>query len=371
MATNINVSIRYSTFLPVLLEVMQRTTGDVLELGAGVFSTPLLHWLCERRYRHLLTIESDEKWFNFCRQYYKYRGHQFQFVNNWDDANIEKPWDVALIDHSPSGRRVEEIKRLANLAKYIIIHDSNPWNDRHYHYSTIYPLFKYRFDFKEAEPFTTLLSNFEDISNFTTRDKDINELGKDIITPLCEIAYKYGTDKCPQLHHCYTPFYYDFLKDKRDSFKKIVEVGVGSVRKMAHMPSYTAGGGLRMWRDFFPNAHVYGIDIDPGAMFEDDRITTYLLDETKKEDLINLIENTGNDIDLFIDDGDHHHVTQMFLFKTIMPLLNKDAIYIVEDSSHSRQFRKEIANDYNVFIPELPKNKFPWTRDKLIVITNK
>jgi len=166
MATNINVSIRYSTHIPVLLEVMKRTTGDVLELGPGVFSTPLLHWLCDRQKRHLLTVEQDPKWARFCSQYYRTKYHKHQQVDNYDEADIDKEWDVALIDHSPSRRRVVEIRRLANLAKYIVIHDSEERKDYEYHYSSIYPLFKYRYNFKETDHETTVVSNFVDLKDF-------------------------------------------------------------------------------------------------------------------------------------------------------------------------------------------------------------
>ena len=164
-----NVSIRYSTFLPVLMEVMNRTTGDVLELGPGVFSTPVLHWLCEKRKRNLLTMESDWKWFYFCCQYYRTDYHKFIYAKNWNypEDSLNKKWDVVLIDHSPSERRIVEIRKLANLANYIIIHDADEHKEKDYHYSTIYPLFKYRFDFTEVEPATTILSNFVDLKDFT------------------------------------------------------------------------------------------------------------------------------------------------------------------------------------------------------------
>lgn len=173
MATNMNVSIRYSTFLPVLMAVMNRTTGDVLELGPGVFSTPFLHWVCKKTNRNLLTIENNEKWFNFCRKYYRSKlsdpiRHKFVFVKDWDEAGryINKKWDVVLVDHSPSDRRIEEIRKLAHLANYIIIHDADPEQERKFHYSRIFPLFKYRYDFREVEPATTVLSNFIDINDF-------------------------------------------------------------------------------------------------------------------------------------------------------------------------------------------------------------
>jgi predicted O-methyltransferase YrrM len=174
MATNMNVSIRYSTFLPVLMAAMERTDGDILELGPGVFSTPYLHWMCKRQKRSLMTIENNEMWFNFVRKYYQSsRGtphrHRFIFAKDWDDIEqyIMKPWDIVLIDHSPSERRVEEIKKLANLAKYIIIHDADDRQERNYHYSTIFPLFKYRYNFTDVEPATTVLSNLVDLSDFS------------------------------------------------------------------------------------------------------------------------------------------------------------------------------------------------------------
>ena len=169
MATNIDVSIRYSSHLPVLVECMNRTKGDVLELGPGVFSTPILHWLCETKRRNLLTIETDPKWFRFCSKYYRTAYHKFLHVKHWDDAKeaISKPWDVVLIDHSPSARRVTEIATLADKAKYIVIHDTEDWKDYEYHYSTIYPLFKYRYNFRDADHNTSLVSNLVNLDDFT------------------------------------------------------------------------------------------------------------------------------------------------------------------------------------------------------------
>ncbi len=172
MATNMNVSIRYSTHLPVLMEVMKRTTGDVLELGPGVFSTPVLHWLCREQKRTLLTIESDEGWLNFCMKYYRTPLHKFLLTKDWGDIKevISKNWDVALVDLTPDSQRPEVVKILANKAKYIVIHDADDIKEKHYHYSTIYPLFKYRYNFTEVEPATTVLSNFIDLKDFSIYD---------------------------------------------------------------------------------------------------------------------------------------------------------------------------------------------------------
>jgi hypothetical protein len=163
-------------------------------------------------------------------------------------------------------------------------------------------------------------------------------------TPLCKLAYKYRTDKCPKIKHVYTPFYYEMFKYKRRFIKKVLEMGIGYDSIMPHCgKEYQAGASLRMWRDFFPNAQVYGVDISPKAMFEDERIETFLYDERKKSDIEEIVKQTGSDIDLFIDDGLHHYKHQIFLAKTILPLLKDDVIYIIEDVSHSRVVARELS----------------------------
>lgn len=196
------------------------------------------------------------------------------------------------------------------------------------------------------------------------------------ITPLCEIAYKYGTDKCPQLKHFYTPFYYEMFKDKRNSIKKVLELGIGHYKNMQNVEViydpglkryYHKGASLKMWRDFFPNAEVYGADRVPESMFSDERITTFLCDETKKEDLVKLIEQTGSDIDIFIDDGSHHLEDQIFACLTLMPLLKEDVIYIIEDVRRPKQMVRTLV-EYDCYIPPISTKKDP---GQLVVVRNK
>ena len=150
------------------------------------------------------------------------------------------------------------------------------------------------------------------------------------MTLLCKFAQKYGTDKYPG----YTPNYYNLLKDKRESFKKVLELGIGIPRRMEHVPNYKVGASLYMWREFFPNAQIYGLDVSSEAMIKDEeRIKTFLCDERKKDHLLSVIQKIGTDIDLFVDDGLHMHVYQLQTFQTLMPLFKKEVIYIIEDAS--------------------------------------
>lgn len=162
-----NVSLKYGTNLPCLIKALAKTTGDVLEMGMGVFSTPYLHYACTLSRRKLVSYENYKDWMQFFVDgNYPNEYHKIKFVEKYADAPIDKPWDVVLIDQTPDSSRSEEIKRLKDLAKYIIIHDSNPSNYKVTHYDEIYPLFKYKTDWNGDKNRTTVLSNFVDLADF-------------------------------------------------------------------------------------------------------------------------------------------------------------------------------------------------------------
>ena len=148
---------RYSTHLPMLAACVAHTSGPVLELGCGEFSTPVLSALCLAR--HLLSVESDPAWlaqFDYLRR----AGHRIELVESWDDAPIDVQWDVVLIDHAPAARRVVDIMRLKDLARLIVLHDTE---HRLYEYDLIWPAFKYRAEWKRRAPWTSVVSNFESL----------------------------------------------------------------------------------------------------------------------------------------------------------------------------------------------------------------
>ena len=167
MATRMNVSLNYGTHLPALIKAMQKTTGDVLEIGMGVFSTPYLHYQCMLSNRKLVSYENYQNWMNFFLKYnYPNANHEINFVEKYSDAKIEKPWSVVLIDQTPDSSRIEEVRRIANLATYVICHDSNGRKDNTYHYSEIYPLFKYKTVWDKDSNHAVILSNFADLEDF-------------------------------------------------------------------------------------------------------------------------------------------------------------------------------------------------------------
>lgn len=153
-------------------------------------------------------------------------------------------------------------------------------------------------------------------------------------TPLCEIFEKYGSDKCPSIFHSYSSVYYDILKDHKDSIKNILEIGIGNFRLMSPIvgSKYIAGASLRSWAEFFPNANVFGCDIDKTVLFSEPRINCYYTDQSKETELLKTISDIGvSEFDLIIDDGSHIVEHMLLSLKVLHKFLSTGGIYIIED----------------------------------------
>lgn len=146
------------------------------------------------------------------------------------------------------------------------------------------------------------------------------------MTPLCELAKKYGTDKggwhLPSPHdpcHNYTPTYFFLFAERQNEVKNVLEIGIAD------------GRSLRMWRDFFPNAEIIGIDNNSACWFEGRRIRCFTADQGSADDLNRVLGNTPPRFDLIVDDGSHEPAHQIFTARTLLPYLTPDGIYVVED----------------------------------------
>ena len=120
---------------------------------------------------------------------------------------------------------------------------------------------------------------------------------------LFEIAKKYNLDKL--ILHTYIAYYNKLFQNFEVT--NMLEIGIGLKSHEDEMKiitnNYIGGNSLLMWKDYFNQAIVHGIDIYNTNRFDnDDRIKTYICDQSSKEQLNNLVKKTG-DFDLIIDDG--------------------------------------------------------------------
>ena len=155
----------YSTHIPTLIKTVQMTKGPVLEIGSGIFSTPLLHWLCAESRRKLITYDGDREYFEMVRQF-KSSNHSIRFVEDWDKVDFnafpDRYFSVALID-SESDRRAKEAIRLKNKVDYLILHDTN--DTKSYGYERVWPEFKYIYHWEFCKPWTSVVSNFKNLED--------------------------------------------------------------------------------------------------------------------------------------------------------------------------------------------------------------
>lgn len=138
-----------------------------------------------------------------------------------------------------------------------------------------------------------------------------------------DLAIKHKSDKSSRFHN-YAVKYDKILSQYRESFTSIMEIGVAQ------------GQSTKMWADYFPNATIYGADIDKTSVVCESyssRIKFHLLDQRIEAQLKNM-EQFGP-YDLIIDDGNHFWMEQILTFKTLFPYVKSGGIYIVEDTTTS------------------------------------
>jgi len=154
----------YGSHLPVLMKVMSLTSGPVVELGGGLYSTPYLHWDCFRQGRELVTYESDPRFFDTFKQYNR-GSHKVILVEDWDKVDLSRPWSVGFVDHSPGSRRGKDLARLAHV-EYAIAHDAmNPGSGK-YGYDEGFKAFKWVWRLKRVISWTAVCSNVHDLRRF-------------------------------------------------------------------------------------------------------------------------------------------------------------------------------------------------------------
>jgi hypothetical protein len=158
----------YQTHRPVLCEAVLRVpSGLILELGAGDGSTPALHEVSLATGRPVVTIDHDSAWLERFAQL-RSDNHALVHAPSWtslDNPIIQAlPYTIAFVDHAPHERRVIDIAWLAQRAKVIVVHDTE---SKEYGYDGIFGLFQYSTTFRNHVPWTSVLSNFVNVSDWT------------------------------------------------------------------------------------------------------------------------------------------------------------------------------------------------------------
>lgn len=168
-------------------------------------------------------------------------------------------------------------------------------------------------------------------------------------TELCNIGFKYQTDKSPLVKdsHAYTPFY-DLLFSNL-KYKEIILGEIGIYKNSS----------MKMWSEYFSNATLYGWDCLPEENLEARYQICDFVKSAKNDFLCNTnydymnvkdqqsIENsllkTNTKFDILIDDSDHEFWSQIRIIRSAAPYIKAGGMLIIEDVSYKiYQYVEEI-----------------------------
>jgi len=157
----------------------------------------------------------------------------------------------------------------------------------------------------------------------------------------------YNTDKDK---HNYLQAYDKLFYEYRDKKINLLEVGVHE------------GGSLLLWKDYFSNGTIYGMDNNPEITLVKD-IYRYRLnrnifrsDSRRKKEVDKQLRDLK--FDIIIDDGDHRFGAQLKTYMNLKHRLKENGIYIIEDVKPTlRSFRKFEYFKFNNIDCRIYKNK--------------
>ncbi|MBP7066216.1 hypothetical protein [Ferrovibrio sp.] len=149
----------------------------------------------------------------------------------------------------------------------------------------------------------------------------MNKLASMPLNLLEELAAKYGASK---LYSDYLRRYHAIFESRRNDFRRVVEIGLQRPGQV--------GSSVHMWAEYFPNATIFGLDINPACQdLGGGRVNISIFDSTDKAAVAAFVEKHGAEFDLIIDDGSHWFQDQINTFHNFFPHLKRGGHYVVED----------------------------------------
>lgn len=180
---------------------------------------------------------------------------------------------------------------------------------------------------KKVTPFLKNNISLQLSSNDDLIHKEIESLGL--------LFEKFESDK--SILHNYNYLYGVLFNRIKDKANDVLEIGTYK------------GASLRAWKSYFPIANIYGIDIDPDTLFEEDRIFTTLADQLNRDSLSTVKNRWNQGYDVIIDDGWHQPEASVFTMLEFIPQLKENGIYVLEDIDQKKyqNFYEDIAGIFN------------------------
>lgn len=142
----------------------------------------------------------------------------------------------------------------------------------------------------------------------------------------------HGSDKSTV--HNYHLLYAAILDAHASRAFNMLEIGMGT--NHVDTPSNMGrkgrpGASLRAFRDCFAKASVYGADVDDRILFQEDRIVTHVVDQTRMDSFDQLAQWLAPSMQLIIDDGLHAPHSNLNTVLFALRKLGSGGWLVVED----------------------------------------
>jgi hypothetical protein len=189
-----------------------------------------------------------------------------------------------------------------------------------------------------------------------------------VVTPLCRIMKRRGSDKALGWHN-YTTLYHHLFEHLRERKLYIFELGIGSNHPdipSSMGPDGVPGASLRGWAEYFPRARVFGGDADIRVLFEEDRIRTFYCDQRLKTSVRAMWRTpalAALEFDVIVEDGLHEFGAAATFLENSLQKLAPGGVYVTEDLTEAtrRRLRRKL--------PEW-RRRFPGVRFDVVEMPN-
>jgi hypothetical protein len=179
-------------------------------------------------------------------------------------------------------------------------------------------------------------------------NSDAEELGR--------LFRLHGSDKSTL--HDYHTIYSSILSAKRSCKLNLLEIGIGSnnLDVPYNMGAWgKPGASLRAFREWAPDAEIFGADVDRRILFQEERISTFWVDQTNLQslsDLASVLQRTN--FDLIIDDGLHLPHANFNTLHAFLNLLKDDGVFVIEDIEEAHvpfwHLARAILSNYDSYL---------------------
>jgi hypothetical protein len=119
----------WCSYMPALIHAVARSTGPILEIGVGHFSTPVLHEIATAG-RRVVSVEDAPAWIKMF-EHYSSAFHEIK-GGSYDDilpTLTGTQWGVTFIDNSPGGeRRRKDFVAFLPISDFVVVHDYHSEN---------------------------------------------------------------------------------------------------------------------------------------------------------------------------------------------------------------------------------------------------